>query len=103
MIVKNRVNNLVADFTATINLDPKHARALYERGLAYGSLSEDMRWNHAEQGAKLERQKAQKDFSAVVQLSGNEYSSDALIQRSRKTGNRILLFGDGSDDFCLHQ
>ena len=73
----------IADFTAVIKLDPKNAQALYERGLAYWVRSKDMQWNGDEQGAKRERQMAQKDFSAVIQLAGNEYSSNALLQRGR--------------------
>ena len=73
----------IADFTAVIKLDPKNAQALYERGLAYWVRSKDMQWNHDKQGAKRERQMAQKDFSAVIQLAGNVYSSTALIQHGR--------------------
>jgi tetratricopeptide (TPR) repeat protein len=73
----------IADFTAVIKLDPKNARALYERGLAYWVRSKDMQWDEDEQGAKRERLMAQKDFSAVIQLAGNEYSSNALLQRGR--------------------
>lgn len=73
----------IADFTAVIKLDPKNARALYERGLAYWVRSKDMEWNRDEQGAKHERQMAQKDFSAVIQLEANVYHLNALIQRGR--------------------
>jgi|GEM_PF-1646860 len=73
----------IADFTAVIKLDPKNARALYERGLAYWVRSKDMQWHRDEQGAKRERLLAQKDFSAVIQLAGNSYSSNALVQRGR--------------------
>jgi tetratricopeptide (TPR) repeat protein len=73
----------IADFTAVRKLDPKNAQALYERGLAYWVRSKDMQWNHDKQGAKRERQMAQKDFSAVIQLAGNVYSSTALIQHGR--------------------
>jgi tetratricopeptide (TPR) repeat protein len=73
----------IADFTAVIKLDPQNARALYERGLAYWVRAKDMDWNRDEQGAERERRLAQKDFSAVIQLAGNEYSADAFRQRGR--------------------
>lgn len=73
----------IADFTAVIKLEPQNVRALYERGLAHWVRAKDMDWNRDEQGAKRERLMAHKDFSTVIQLAGNSYSSDALLQRGR--------------------
>jgi tetratricopeptide (TPR) repeat protein len=73
----------IADFTAVIKLDPQNAQALYERGLAYWVRSKDMQWNRDEQGAKRERDMAKKDFSRVILMAGNEYTTTALIQRGR--------------------
>jgi tetratricopeptide (TPR) repeat protein len=73
----------IADFTKAIKLAPKKSRPLYERGIAYWARSKDRQWNGDEKGARHDRGMAEKDFSEVINLHNDMYTSQSYVQRAR--------------------
>lgn len=73
----------IADFTRAIKLAPKQPRPLYERGIAYWARSKDRQSNGDEKGARHDRGMAEKDFSEVINLDDDIYTSQSYVQRAR--------------------